>query len=265
VVRIRTPEVRNLAWLALLLALVGGFVDAVGYMVFFNLFTAHMSGNSVAMSVHAGEQNWPAALHRAFPIPLFVTGVVVGAFLSETLFRRGVRSTFAPALGVEAILLILFIACGGVAFREGALRPDSGYVFYLLAALPALAMGVQNSALCRIGGMGVRTTFITGMLTDSAMEFVEYVYWLCDHARPGRPGVLLALSPRQRSFRQLGLYFVLWTAYVAGGFTGALTELRWGLLCLLAPVCALICVAVRDLIHPIAPPEAPHDKPEWKA
>ena len=76
---------------------VGGFVDAVGYLVLFNLFTAHMSGNSVAMTVHAGEGNWAAALYRGFPIPLFLAGVVVGALLSEAPFRRGMRSTFAPA------------------------------------------------------------------------------------------------------------------------------------------------------------------------
>ena len=58
---------------------------------------------------------------------------------------------------------------------DSAVRTGSGWTFYFVAALPPLAMGVQNSALCRIGGMGVRTTFITGMLTNAGMEFAEYV------------------------------------------------------------------------------------------
>jgi len=258
VARIRAPESLNLTWLTLLLAVVGGFVDAVGFLVLFNLFTAHMSGNSVAMTVHAGEGNWAAALYRGFPIPLFLAGVVVGALLSEAMFRRGMRSTFAPVLALEAFLLLLFMSF------DSAVRSGSGWAFYFVAALPPLTMGVQNSALCRIGGMGVRTTFITGMLTNAGMEFAEYVYWLRDHFRRGRLGVLLLLSPRQQAFRRTILYFAVWMTYVAGGFTGTLAELRWGLLSLLAPVIALIGVAVRDLIHPIAPPKPPRDKPEWK-
>ena len=259
------PEVRNLAWLALLLALLGGFVDAVGYIVLFNLFTAHMSGNSIAMTVQAGELNWSSALYRAFPIPLFVAGVIGGALLSEALFRRGARSSFAAPLALEAILLVLFMLCGGALFRDGALRPESGWVFYIVAALPPLAMGFQNSALHRISGMGVRTTYITGMLTNGGLEFVQYVYWLRDHVRPGRLGRLAALSPRQQSFRKTILYFAIWIAYVVGGFMGTLAELRWGLICLSAPAVALICTAVRDLIRPIAPPKPPKDKPEWTA
>ena len=105
---------------------------------------------------------------------------------------------------------------------------EIGYTFYFIAALPPLAMGVQNSALCRIGGMGVRTTFITGMLTNAGMEFAEYIYWFRDHFRRGRLGVLLTLSPRRRSFRRMTLYFAVWMMYAAGGFTGTLAELRAG-------------------------------------
>jgi uncharacterized membrane protein YoaK (UPF0700 family) len=97
---------------------------------------------------------------------------------------------------------------------------------------------------------------------------VQHVSILANRERLGHcefgKGVLLSLSPRQQAFRRAILYFAVWMTYVAGGFTGTLAELRRGLLCLLAPVLALIGVAARDLVHPIAPPKPPRDKPEWK-
>ena len=262
--RSEARKVRWETWLALFLALTGGFVDAIGYMVLFKLFVGHMSGNSIDMMVQLGQQHWGEAFHRAFPIPVFVAGVVVGAALSEALFRRGVRSQFAATFLLEAVLLVLFVAFGAACYHDGGVRPDSETAFYLLAALPSLAMGVQNSALRHVGGIGVRTTYITGMLTNFAEEAVEYGYWFGGHLRGRRVEVLLALSPRRPSFRRMGLFLGVWTTFIVGGVVGALTELRWGLFPLLAPAVALVGVAVRDLIRPIAPPRPPRTKPEWK-
>jgi uncharacterized membrane protein YoaK (UPF0700 family) len=86
---------REKAWLAVLLAWVAGFVDAVGYLSLSHLFLAHMSGNSAAMGAYFGQGRWGAAFHRAFPIPMFVLGVAAGAALNEAASRRGVRSLFS--------------------------------------------------------------------------------------------------------------------------------------------------------------------------
>src|SRR5215475_312158 len=112
-------EDREKAWLAVLLAWVAGFVDAVGYVLLFRLFIAHMSGNSAAMGAHFGQGEWGEAFYRAFPIPVFVLGVIAGAALNEAASRRGVRSLFSLTLSVEAALLFLFMICGEGVIRGG--------------------------------------------------------------------------------------------------------------------------------------------------
>ena len=57
------------------LAAVGGYVDAVGFLTLFHVFTAHMSGNSVWFGSSLGLGDWRIGLHHLFPIPLFVVGV----------------------------------------------------------------------------------------------------------------------------------------------------------------------------------------------
>jgi uncharacterized membrane protein YoaK (UPF0700 family) len=175
------PPVREKAWLALILALTAGCVDAVGYVVLWKVFTAHMSGNSVSAAVHTGEGKSAEAFHRASPIPLFVLGVALGAALSEFLARKGHRRIFAVAVALEASLLLVFLLWGGPLLRDGGIPEDVPWRFYALVALPTLAMGVQNATLRRVGGATVRTTYISGMLTNFAEQTVQYLFWLRDH------------------------------------------------------------------------------------
>ncbi|MGE3809415.1 MAG: DUF1275 family protein, partial [Gemmataceae bacterium] len=42
------------AGFTLLLTWSAGIVDGVGFLILFHMFTAHMSGNSIAMGVYAG-------------------------------------------------------------------------------------------------------------------------------------------------------------------------------------------------------------------
>lgn len=245
------------AGLAVLLAAVAGFVDGAGYLTLYHMFTAHMSGNSIATGVHLGGEDWGAAFHRAFPIPVFVAGVALGAALGEAFLRRGFRSAFALGLGLEAALLLAFMAGGDVDRTGHEIRRHPAGTFYLLAALPALAMGVQNAMLRRVGNATVRTTYISGMLTNMAEEAVQFLYWFHDHARGerGRPlGLLLRLAPRQPTFHRALLRLAIWTAYVGGAVLAAWLMPRWGLACLALPVGCLAALILLNLIHPVLAP-----------
>jgi uncharacterized membrane protein YoaK (UPF0700 family) len=255
--RATVQRIHRTARLPRWLACVGGFVDGAGYLVLWEMFTSHMSGNSVKSGVLAGQQQWARALHQAFPIPLFVLGVAVGAALGEVLQRRRVRSTIAVGLGIEAVLLGLFLVAGQPAMFEGKLWPDGSLKFYLLAALPALAMGLQNATLRRFGGVTSNTTFITGNLTSFAEDAVQYLFWLGDHA--GRRGtrrlsVLLRLSPRRPVFQRMRLLLAIWVGYVIGAVLGAAAVLRWELLALLAPITCLVLFVIIDTLRPLSLP-----------
>ncbi len=235
----------------IVLACIAGFVDGVGYLVLFHMFTSHMSGNTIAGGVELGVQHWRLALHRSMPLPAFVTGVMAGRLLAEFLCVRGMRAPFAVAFCTEALLLGLFIGCGAPTYRDGGLQPNSEAVFYLLAALPALAMGVQNATVRRIGGQTVRTTYISGVLTDFAEGVVDYLY-----ARAaGR-----ACAP-QAAPAHLATLLMVWMSYFGSAVVGALAEQHWQLWCLGFPIGCLIVLAVLDLINPYSHGGARTDSP----
>jgi uncharacterized membrane protein YoaK (UPF0700 family) len=247
-------EDREKAWLAILLAWVAGFVDAVGYVSLFRLFIAHMSGNSAAMGAHFGQGEWGEAFYRAFPIPVFVLGVVAGAAMHEAGSRRGVRSLFSLTLGLEAALLFLFMIWGEGVIRGGEISANLDWELYPLVALPAFAMGLQNAALRRVGGRIVRTTYVTGLLTHLAEDGVEYLYWLRDH-RLGAMGHRVAAAQRAAT-RPPSLKMMLsgggiWLAFVTGAITGGYAQKRWELRSLLLPLSGLALIIALDWLRPV--------------
>jgi uncharacterized membrane protein YoaK (UPF0700 family) len=218
------------------LALVGGCVDAVGYITLLGVFIAHMSGNSAAMGAHFGQGKAMAGLARAAPIPLFVIGVAGGAMLIEVLARRGVRSTAAVVLGLEAILLAAVILLGDASLSHGVVAAQKGWTFYGLIVLAATAMGLQTSALRRLAGETVRTTFVTGMLTHLGEEVAKFAL----------PSWRSSASPSR-----LRLLSLVWACYAAGAVFGGWAHDQWALNALVAPLVVLVALIGVDLVRPI--------------
>lgn len=245
------------AWIATLLAWAAGAVDAIGYLTLFHLFTAHMSGNSVAMGAHLGQQQWSEAFRRMFPVPVFILGVAIGGVVTELAGRRGLRSVFAPALALEAVLLAIFMLGGSVDFSGGAIRAGPAWRFYALAGLPAAAMGLQSATLRRVGGQAVRTVYITGLLTNLTEDGVAFLFRFSDRARGARSrptNKTLHVLPKP-SARRMALLSAIYGGYLCGAVLGSYMELRWALFSLLLPLCGLALVIGCDLIRPIYTPD----------
>lgn len=241
------------AWPAFLLSWVGGSVDAIGFLVLFHMFVAHMSGNSAALGAYAGQGNWSLAFHHFFPIPIFVIGIAVGRILNETGLRGGFQSTYSLVLGIEAFLLLLFMLTGTRSMSDGYIVTDTAWKYYLLASFPLLSMGLQNATIRRIAGYSLHTTYVTGVLNSLAEEGVRFLYWFRDHTkgRPiGRMAKVLRVSTRQDSFRYSFLSGCMWSAYIIGAIMGSLVKFWWNLNSLLLPVGALIVLISYDIMNP---------------
>ena len=166
------------------LAVVGGYVDAVGFLTLAGLFVAHMSGNTIRLGVFVGDGDWSLAAQRLVPIIVFTIGVMGGIALVEALRRRSAPAPAARVLAVEALLLLAFMLVGR-AVLDGASATGGSWDYYLLAILAVLAMGWQNAALRRVAGVPLHTTFVTGILTHLAEETVNGVYAWRDLRRAG--------------------------------------------------------------------------------
>jgi uncharacterized membrane protein YoaK (UPF0700 family) len=140
------------------LSVAAGCVDAVSYLGLGHIFTANMTGNTVLLGLSLGQADWQAALHSGVALVGFIVGVALGTVISggdserQSVWPIKVTATLAVELAVLAA-----VACG-LYLAGGAAQA--------LVFLAALAMGLQSTAVQRLGIPGVATTYITGTLTS---------------------------------------------------------------------------------------------------
>jgi uncharacterized membrane protein YoaK (UPF0700 family) len=251
-----TAVAREQSWAVLLLAWVAAFSDAIGFLVLQQLGASFMSGNSMAMGVALGRLDWASVLQRSLPILAFFLGNLLG-FLALTQVRRwGIRSPFAVIFGLEAGFLLAFLLLGTHALQGGVIHPSPSGTFSLCIVLLTIAMGLQTATVRRAGGQVVRTTFVTGVLSDWAQAMTQYLSWL--RQQPGEQHVRQTMrkSLQQVSVQHLLLLVGIWVCYVLGAICGSALELHMALSALAFPLFVLVVLIVLDVFRPLQQPGA---------
>lgn len=240
------PMTDNLPlFVAAALTWIAGFVDAVGFVSLGGIYTANMSGNSVAIGIRSAAQAWPQMLQRFWPVAAYVAGLVLCRILIEIGARERIRAIASLAFVAEIALLAP--ACLATSQHAAASS-------YLYIALLALAMGAQNAALTRFSSLTLHTGFVTGTLLKMSEELAKCLTWAFDQIR--KPGAsiagVLARSRGQRPFRLTAWLALIWLCYVVGAYCGALGHGIVQLRALIVPIAGLTVLILIDLVHPLA-------------
>ncbi len=236
--------------IAAFLTWIAGFVDAVGFLSFARIYTANMSGNTVALGISLYQLEPGTALIRLWPILLYVFGLVLGRSLIEIGARLGTRRIASVAFACEVLLL-------GIASLLRTTPAHSMNAWqYLAIALLATAMGIQNSTLTRFSSVTLHTGFVTGTLVKFSEHFVAYAAFLCDKVRSGSAFTKALAGSAGQSSRRLALFLALtWMAYVFGAALGAWGKSIARSEALICPIIGLALLIAVDLYKPLATQE----------
>ncbi len=178
---------------AILLAALAGFVDAIGFIHSQGFFVSFMSGNSTRLGVGT-IQSGSLALTGLLVIGAFVVGVAAGTFVS-----RAVASALRRPAVMLLVTLLLALGAAGMSREVPAL---------VTLCLVAAAMGSANVVLEAGGEVRIGVTYMTGAL-------VRIGQGLGDLLGGRRDGAWLRWLP-------------LWMALVCGASAGALAMQRLG-------------------------------------
>lgn len=143
--------------IAVALAALAGYVDAMGFVTVGGFFVSFMSGNTTRMGVAAVEGRLHPTLVGAAILALFVLGVVLGSLLGG---RAGAWRRAAVMVFVAALLVVALV---GSSF---------GIVQIVVAAL-ALAMGAENTVFEGSSGSSISLTYMTGALVRLGRGIAE--------------------------------------------------------------------------------------------
>ena len=191
-------------WLgAALLAMIGGMVNAVGFLGLSHEALTHLTGVSTLGAIALALTDWPVFLHAvAVLFSYFCGSVLSGMIIQQSTLRLGRR--YGLVLLIESLLLL-------------AATPLLVHHLRFGDYLATFACGLQNAMATSYSGAVIRTTHVSGIVTDLGI-------WL---------GHRLRGLPVETKRAWLGL--TLFGGFFLGGMAGALLFNQWGYLALLLP------------------------------
>ena len=187
------------AWLSLGLAFVGGYGDAASF-VLAKTFTGHVTGNLVLAAIAVAARDWRATLAPLSAIITFLIGILLSVLIVRPLKTWSSLPLLPTVMGIEVILLV----AASLALSSGLPHGVGIFVIFL-----SLALGLQNGAFRRVGGISVHTTYLTGMITS--LISTEAEQFASEVVAP----VVSTPDPK------ISLLCGIWIAFVLGAGTGA--------------------------------------------
>jgi uncharacterized membrane protein YoaK (UPF0700 family) len=200
-------QARHDLWLGGSTAAVAGFVNVCSVIAFF-AFSSNVTGHFAIFAEEIVKGHW----HQVSVVCVWLGLFLTGAFLANlSITAVGVHRPYLGRLLPLTLELGVLSAIGyyGHHHYGETLRETE----YLVGGL-LFAMGLQNSLVTTISGGVVKTTHLTGLLTDMGVELAMFL---------------------QRRFRgdavlrfKLKLRFVIVSWYLVGGVAGGITFQAWG-------------------------------------
>lgn len=209
------------------LSLLGGFVDTLGFVALFGLFTGHITGNFVLIGAELSRATHESIGLKLMAFPAFMAGVSGARLLAASLERRAIAS-LRYALAVELLLLAGFMACGVL----GAPVRDDTHLLPIAAGLfGACAMGV-HSATSRLQLASLPpTSMMTGNVTQLILDVTDMARGAADDAT------------RTRAVRFLRAI----VGFAGGAVLGAFGYMQLGFAALALPLAILLVLIVLEV------------------
>jgi len=200
-------QVRLLIPGAAALAISAGFINSVA-LGFFHTPVSHMTGAISHFGIDTASGKWPDALSSLTIILGFVFGATLNGMIVGAWKLVPGRS-YGIAMVVEGCLL------GAATFL---------FIYKHRLALPAVAMacGLQNAMSSSYCGLMIRTTHVTGIVTDIG---VMVGHWI---------------RHRQVEAWKLRFLVMIVCSFGAGCWLGQLADARYGPACLAIPAVGFI-------------------------
>ena len=220
--------------LGFVLAFVAGAANAGGFLAV-RQYTSHMTGIVSAMADHVAAGAFHLMATGGAAVLSFVLGAACCAIIVNFARRRRLHSTYALPLLFEALLLLAFGVVGGrLADVELLIVPAT-------VSLLCFMMGLQNAVITKLSNAEIRTTHVTGVLTDIGIELGRALYWNGD-------GAASRVAANRDRLRLLSGLLV---SFFAGGVAGATGFAKLGYAATVPLACLLVALAIVPVLDDV--------------
>lgn len=219
------------------LAFVAGATNAGGFLAV-RQYTSHMSGIVSAIADQTALGDIRLVLAGVGSLASFLVGAGCSAVLVNWGRRRGLQSQYVLPLLVEAALLLLFGLLGShLALWEAFFMP-------VTVILLCFIMGLQNAMITKLSGAEIRTTHMTGIVTDLGIELGKLFYWNRSSIDMHAQTVIANRAKLRIHATMLGSFFV-------GGLVGAIGFKHVGYVSTVPLAAALVTLAIVPVVDDV--------------
>lgn len=207
------------------LGFLAGYVDTLGFVALFGLFTAHVTGNFVLIGAGLARQSNADLLIKFLAFPAFILGVAIARLVIAAMEQRKLPALRYTML-LQLALLFGFMVLGLLA------SPIRGETALAIAAglLGALAMGIHSANARLLLSHLAPTSLMTGNVTQIVIDAVDILRGAGDEA------------VRQRCVK----FFWPVMAFGLGAIVAAFAYLYAGFWALLVPLAILLRLIMLD-------------------
>lgn len=237
----RRLVLRELMTLAVALPAIAGAVNAAGFMVV-GAYLSHVTGNLARIGDEVAVGRFEVALGYAIVIGAFFGGAVL-ATLQIEVSKRLNKPRYVAAMLTEGLLL------GGFSLLSAVTSAQWHQNNLLLMCMLSVAMGLQNAMVTRLSGAVVRTTHMTGIVTDIGIEAVRLAFEVKDRSERqpiGRKIAALFAMGSDIEARRLRLLTYILFSFVLGALVGPIIYLQLGYWGAIGPTAVLFGLALMD-------------------
>jgi uncharacterized membrane protein YoaK (UPF0700 family) len=210
-----------------ILALIAGYVDTLGFVALFGLFTAHVTGNFVLIGAEVAGVG-QGALLKLLAFPAFIAGIASSSVLFKFLERDHSAHAASALYVFQAVLLVSFLATG---LAAAPITDSTASMVLLCGVLGATAMGVQNARGKLLRTPGLPNTVMTGNVTQVVLDVVELIH----RGTQGAQGPQVMQRLRSTLAAMCG--------FAVGAICGAVMYVRFSFAAIALPVAVLLFLA----------------------
>lgn len=211
---------------ATLLAGVAGYVDTLGFVALFGLFTAHVTGNFVLIGAELARPGHGVLL-KLLAFPAFILAVAASRVIALCCERHGYNA-IRSLLSLQALLLLGFMLAG---WWGHPIRGSEHPLAIAAGLMGAAAMGLQNGMGRLLLSKLTPHTVMTGNVTQLVLDLTDCLI--------GQG------SPELRSRIQKMLWPIV--AFGTGAIVGALAFVQVGWLALVPALLTVTFLAWRGI------------------
>lgn len=209
--------------LAILLSANADFINTAGFLAF-SVLTTNVTGHAALLAVYTAS----ADLRSARMVALWLILYLLGAFLSSMYISiAGRNKAFTYSIPMLVIVAILTgVALFGKDYNHSLQETE------LFAGSLLFGMGMQNALVSIISGFTVRTTHLTGMVTDLGIDLAAVV----TSRKHSRPTIR----------RRINLRLSIILPFLIGGFIGAAAFSKGSFTAFYGPIFILLTALFYD-------------------